>query len=97
MATKFFNLDTDPTLSSNSDHLIASQKAIKTALGTKVDKTTTINGKSLSDNIELSAFYVNVQPLAVATAICSSVNLSKLVCPNFNVLPVIPFAVKSYR
>jgi hypothetical protein len=62
MATKFFNLDTDPTLSSNSDHLIASQKAIKTALGTKVDKTTTINGKSLSDNIELSATDVKALP-----------------------------------
>ena len=32
MPTKFFNLDTDSTLSSNSDYLIPSQKAIKTAI-----------------------------------------------------------------
>lgn len=38
MATKYFNLDTDPTLSSNSDYYVPSQKAIKTALDTKQDK-----------------------------------------------------------
>lgn len=39
MATKFYNLDTDSTFSANSDYLIASQKAIKTALDTKADSS----------------------------------------------------------
>lgn len=38
MPSKFLNLDTDPTLSSNSDYLVSSQKAIKTYVGTKQDK-----------------------------------------------------------
>lgn len=32
MPTKFYNLDTDSTFSANSDYLIPSQKAIKTAV-----------------------------------------------------------------
>lgn len=38
MPSKFLNLDTDPTLSSNSDYLVSSQKAVKTYVGTKQDK-----------------------------------------------------------
>lgn len=35
MATKFLNLDTDSTFAANSDYLIPSQKAIKTAMDEK--------------------------------------------------------------
>lgn len=37
MPSKFYNLDTDPTLSSNSDVFIPSQKAVKTAIDKKQD------------------------------------------------------------
>lgn len=42
MVTKFLSLDTDATLSANSDYIVPSQKAIKTALDTKL--TTPANG-----------------------------------------------------
>ena len=37
MPSKFYNLDTDPTLSANSDVYIPSQKAVKTAIDKKQD------------------------------------------------------------
>lgn len=40
MPSKFLNLDTDPTLSANSDYHVPSQKAIKTFVGTKQDVLT---------------------------------------------------------
>lgn len=41
MATKFLNLDTDSTFAANSDYLIPSQKAIKTAIDEKQDTLST--------------------------------------------------------
>jgi len=38
--TKFYNLDTDSTLSNNSDVVIASQKAVKTYVDTNIPATT---------------------------------------------------------
>ncbi len=40
MATKFLNLDTDSTFAANSDFLIPSQNAIKTAMNEKQDTLT---------------------------------------------------------
>ena len=40
MVTKFLNLDTDGTLSANSDDRIPSQKAIKTYVDSKTGKGT---------------------------------------------------------
>lgn len=37
MATKYLNLDTDSSFSANSDYLIPSQKAIKSAIDKKAD------------------------------------------------------------
>lgn len=55
MATKYFNLDTDPTLSSNSDYYIPSQKAIKTALDTKQDKLVAGDNIYISEEGVISA------------------------------------------
>lgn len=53
MATKYLNLSTDSTFSENSDYLIPSQKAIKTAVDAKQNKITTGEGLSLSDDGQL--------------------------------------------
>ena len=55
MATKYFNLDTDPTLSNNSDYYIPSQKAIKTALDTKQDKLVAGDNIYISEEGVISA------------------------------------------
>lgn len=49
MPTKFLNLDIDPTLSANSDYYIPSQKAIKTALDSKPDKSISLEGYGIED------------------------------------------------
>lgn len=49
MPTKFLNLDTDPTLSANSDYFIPSQKAIKTAVDKKADKSNSLEGYGIDD------------------------------------------------
>ena len=51
MATKFFNLDTDSTFAANSDFLIPSQKAIKTAMGEKQDTLTTDQMSAVNSGI----------------------------------------------
>lgn len=53
MATKYLNLSTDSTFSENSDYLIPSQKAIKTAVDAKQNKITTGEGLSLSEDGQL--------------------------------------------
>ena len=67
--TKFYNLDTDGTLSSNSDLYIASEKAVKSyvddAVNTKQDTLVsgtnikTVNGSSIlgSGDLTVSASY----------------------------------------
>jgi hypothetical protein len=55
MATKYFNLDTDPTLSNNSDYYIPSQKAIKTALDAKQDKLVAGDNIYISEEGVISA------------------------------------------
>lgn len=60
--SRFLNLDTDGTLSANSDDRIPSQKAIKTALNAKQDTLVsgtnikTVNGNSLlgSGNVDIN-------------------------------------------
>ena len=54
MATKYLNLSTDSTFSENSDYLIPSQKAIKTAVDSKQNKITTGDGLSLSEDGQLT-------------------------------------------
>jgi len=54
MATKYLNLSTDSTFSENSDYLIPSQKAIKTAVDAKQNKITTGEGLSLSEDGQLT-------------------------------------------
>lgn len=56
--SRFLNLDTDVTLSSNSDEIIPSQKAIKTYIDTKdsnavhkTDNETIAGTKTFSNNI----------------------------------------------
>ena len=49
VATEFRNLDTDDTLSANSDYRIPSQKAVKTNFDKKPDKDT-VYTKTESDN-----------------------------------------------
>lgn len=51
MASKFYNLDIDPELSANSDYIIPSQKAIKSAISKKQDKLVEGNGITISDNV----------------------------------------------
>lgn len=51
MATKFFNLDTDSTFAANSDFLIPSQKAIKTAMGEKQDTLSTDQMSAVNSGI----------------------------------------------
>jgi hypothetical protein len=54
MATKYLNLSTDSTFSENSDYLIPSQKAIKTAVDSKQNKITTGDGLALSEDGQLT-------------------------------------------
>lgn len=54
MPSKFYNLDTDDTLSANSDYLISSQKAIKTNLDKKADKSTTYTKDEVNNLISSS-------------------------------------------
>lgn len=51
MSTKYLNLDTDPTMTANSDYTIASQKAIKTALATKQNTLSQGTGISISNDV----------------------------------------------
>ena len=69
---KFLNLDTDTTLSSNSDYTIPSQKAIKSYVDNSiptnyVPNTRKINNKALSSDITLTAS--DVSAVAANTAI----------------------------
>lgn len=64
MATKYLNLSTDSTFSENSDYLIPSQKAIKTAVDAKQNKITTGEGLSLSEDGQLINTVLNKTVLA---------------------------------
>lgn len=48
---------------------------VATQIGEKVDKTTTINNKALSDNITLSASDVNADPAGTAAALINALNI----------------------
>lgn len=76
MATKFLNLDTDPTMAANSDSLIPSQKAVKTALATKQNAGTAVR------HTESTAVGSSTQPVYIAsdgTATATSYSLNKSV------------------
>lgn len=56
MSVKHLNLDIDPDMTANSDYVISSQKAIKTALGRKQNTLSQGTGITLSNNtINLAA------------------------------------------
>lgn len=52
MATKFLNLDTDSTFAANSDYLIPSQKAIKTAIDEKQDTLSATQMSAVDSGID---------------------------------------------
>lgn len=61
---KHYDLDTDITLSGNSDTAIASQKATKTYIDNKADKTNIINGAPLSN---ATSYFFATSDTAAAT------------------------------
>lgn len=61
---KHYDLDTDITLSGNSDIAIASQKATKTYIDNKANKTNIINGAPLSNT---SSYFFATSDTAAAT------------------------------
>ncbi len=72
------NLSADGTLSSNSDLVAVSEKAIKTYSDTKVPKTTTINSKALSSNITLNSSDIGLSNVSNDAQLKIASNLSDL-------------------
>jgi uncharacterized ubiquitin-like protein YukD len=94
-------LDTDVTLTANSDTKVASQKAIKAYVdssdGLKVDKTTTVNGHALSGNISVTQTDVGLSNLTnVAQLPMSYLDIDNTLAANSDSKVPSQKAIKAY-